>query len=342
MRILVTGGLGYIGSHTVLELIKEGHEPIVIDNLSNSLLQVKDKIEELSGRRLIFYKADACDSESVSDIFKKEKIQALIHFAGYKAVGESVEKPLKYYKNNLISSICLLEELMKIDGAICIFSSSATVYSEINKSPLTEEMPIAAGNPYGWTKIMVEQIIRDLAKARPDFTAINLRYFNPIGAHPSALLGERPLGKPNNLMPLICRVADGSMDELSVFGDDYDTPDGTCVRDYIHVMDLAKGHVRALDKMKGKKGIYDINLGTGRGTSVLELIHAFEKANNIKIPYRIGDRRPGDLATLYADTKKAESMLDWKAQLSIEEACRSAWEFQKMCRKEKSEVEETE
>lgn len=329
MKILVTGALGYIGSHTVLELIKAGHEPILLDNLSNSDLYVKDRLEEISGKKLTFYKRDVCKADGLKAIFAKEKIQAVIHFAGYKAVGESVDRPLEYYRNNLVGAINVLDGLKDTEKPCFIFSSSATVYAEENPSPLTEDMPLNASNPYGWTKIMTERILRDLAAARKDFTAINLRYFNPIGAHPSGLIGERPAGIPNNIMPYICGVAEGKLEMVNIFGDDYDTPDGTGIRDYIHVMDLARGHVMALDRMAGKRGIYDINLGTGKGTSVLELIRAFEKANNLKIPYKITGRRAGDLACVYADTSKAASLLGWKAELSIEDACRSAWKFQK-------------
>ncbi len=329
MKVLVTGGLGYIGSHTCVELLNRGHQPIVIDNLYNAEEGVKNRIEKLTGKKLTYYKADCCDKEVCREIFEKEKPECVIHFAGYKAVGESVLKPLKYYRNNLDSAITILECMREFGVKTFVFSSSATVYSKDNACPLLEGMPIGTTNPYGETKLMIERIVEDICKVEKDFCGILLRYFNPIGAHESGLLGEAPVGIPNNLMPYVCQVANGKLEKLHVFGDDYDTVDGTGVRDYIHVMDLAEGHVAAIEKTQGKTGALLYNLGTGKGTSVLELVRAFEKANDIKIPFVIEGRRPGDIDSTYADVKKAERELGWKAGRSLEEACRSSWEFQK-------------
>lgn len=328
MNVLVSGGLGYIGSHTVVELMKRKHNVIVVDNLYNADADVQLRIEKITGKKLTTYVADCTDAEAMEKIFSSHPVDCVIHFAGYKAVGESVAKPLMYYHNNLLSTIVLLEAMKKHHVRRMVFSSSATVYSSENHSPFREEMALAATNPYGWTKLMIERILMDVAKADPEFSAILLRYFNPIGAHDSGLLGERPVGIPNNLLPYICQVADGTREKLSVFGDDYDTPDGTGVRDYLHVVDLALGHVAALEKMADRPGAHAFNLGTGKGTSVLELVHAFEKANQLTIPYSIVGRRAGDIDTVVADPSKAERELDWKAMHSIEEACASAWYFQ--------------
>lgn len=328
MNVLVSGGLGYIGSHTVVELVKRHHDVVVVDNLYNADADVQLRIEKITGKKLTTYIADCADAEAMEKIFSSHKVDCVIHFAGYKAVGESVRKPLMYYHNNLLSTLVLLEAMKKHNVHQIVFSSSATVYSPENTSPFREEMRLAATNPYGWTKLMIERILTDYATADPSFSAILLRYFNPIGAHDSGLLGERPVGIPNNLLPYICQVADGTREKLSIFGDDYATPDGTGVRDYLHVVDLALGHVAALEKMANRPGAHAFNLGTGKGTSVLELVHAFEQANHLTIPYVVTDRRPGDIDTVVADPSKAEKELEWKATHSIEEACASAWHFQ--------------
>lgn len=327
MNILVTGGAGYIGSHTVMALLDAGHLVIVADNLSNSKAETLDRIKEISGHRVDFYKIDVTDKEAVHKIFDYHNLHAVIHFAGYKAVGESVEKPLEYYHNNLLSTMVLAEACLKYDVTKFVFSSSATVYGE-NKVPFMEAMSLLpASNPYGRTKAISEQILMDVAKANPDFAVSLLRYFNPVGAHESGLIGESPNGIPNNLMPYITLVAKGKLEKLRIFGNDYPTSDGTGVRDYIHVMDLAEGHVAALEKLT--PGIHIYNLGTGRGTSVLELLRAFEDANGILIPYEITARRPGDIAECYADAGKAQLELAWKAKRSIVEMCRDAWHFEK-------------
>lgn len=328
MNVLVSGGLGYIGSHTVVELIKRQHNVVVVDNLYNADADVQLRIEKITGKKLTTYVADCTDAEAMEKIFASHNVDCVIHFAGYKAVGESVAKPLMYYHNNLLSTMVILEAMKKHHVKQMVFSSSATVYAPENCSPLQEEMPLAATNPYGWTKMMIERILMDVATANPEFSAILLRYFNPIGAHDSGLLGERPVGIPNNLLPYICQVADGTREKLSIFGDDYDTPDGTGVRDYLHVVDLALGHVAALEKMADRPGAHAFNLGTGKGTSVLELVHAFEQANHLTIPYSIVGRRAGDIDTVVADPSKAEHELDWKATHSIKEACASSWYFQ--------------
>lgn len=329
-RILVTGGLGFIGSETTIELIANGYEPVVVDNLYNAKASVLDRIEELAGVRPPFYEVDACDEKAMEEVFSKEKIEAVIHFAGYKAVAESTRKPIEYYENNLGSALTVLK-LMKKHGVHCIvFSSSATVYGVPKRLPLVETDPVgSATNPYGETKIMIERILEDASKADPSLKVILLRYFNPIGAHPSGLLGEDPNGIPNNLMPYVTQVAIGKLDHLNVNGNDYPTPDGTGVRDYIHVVDLAKGHVAAIKRFDTLDGLDIYNLGTGKGTSVLEVVHAFEKATGVKIPYVIAPRRPGDVASNYADCSKAERELHWKASLTVEDACRDAYNFQR-------------
>lgn len=327
MKILVSGGLGYIGSHTVVELLEKGYEVIIIDNLYNTTKEVNDKIEEITGKKCDFYDIDATDYNSLDKLFKKYQFAGIIHFAGYKAVGESVEKPLFYYRNNLLSTITLAELAVKHKVKKFIFSSSATVYGE-GVSPFNEDMPLLERtNPYGETKAMNERILIDTAKAYNDFNVTLLRYFNPVGAHESGLIGEVPNGIPNNLMPYITQVAKGKREKLYIFGNDYDTVDGTGVRDYIHVVDLAKGHVAALEDEKDNINIY--NLGTGRGTSVLELVNTFMKVNKIEIPYEIVERRPGDIAVSFADVKKAKKELNWEAKLTIEDMVKDAWNFEK-------------
>ena len=328
MSILVTGGAGYIGSHTVVELIKLGKEVVIVDNLSNSSILVLDRIEEITGKRPTFYELDVADKAALRSVFEKESIEAAIHFAGYKAVGESVEKPVMYYDNNIMSTLALVEVMAEFGVKKIVFSSSATVYGLNNPSPLVENMPTSATNPYGYTKVMLEQILRDLEVSDKEWSVALLRYFNPIGAHESGLIGEDPAGIPNNLMPFIAQVAVGKRAELSVFGNDYDTVDGTGVRDYIHVVDLALGHIKALEKISDTTGVYTYNLGSGQGTSVLELVQAFEKVNGVKVPYKIVDRRPGDVATCYANADKALAELNWKTEKTIEDMCRDTWNWQ--------------
>ena len=329
MAILVTGGAGYIGSHTVIELIENGYEVVIVDNLCNSKIKVLDRIEMISGVRVKFYEIDCCDKEKMRVIFENEKIDGVIHFAGLKAVGESCQVPLKYYKNNIDSTIALLELMIEYKVNNFIFSSSATVYGTPSIVPITEDTPIGGTtNPYGTTKLIIEGILQDLHKVHKDFNICILRYFNPIGAHKSGLIGEDPNGIPNNLMPFITQVAIGKREYLGVFGDDYETSDGTGVRDYIHVVDLALGHVRALEKMNKDNGLFIYNLGTGKGTSVLEMVHAFEDANNLKINYKIMERRSGDIAECYANCDKANRELNWKAIYTVLDACRDSWNWQ--------------
>lgn len=324
MSILLTGGTGYIGSNTAVCLMQAGRDVVLVDNLYNSNLEVLSDIEHITGIKPKFYEIDVCSNE-LDKVFQENSIEAVIHFAGYKAVGESCSKPLEYYDNNLGATINLLKIMAKYGCKKIIFSSSATVYGEQCTAPYTEDQNVGnCSNPYGWTKYMNEQIIYDTAKVDPSMSAILLRYFNPIGAHESGLLGEKPNGIPNNLLPYIVQVAHGQRDHLNVFGNDYPTPDGTCIRDYIHVMDLATGHMAALDYMMEHNGVEFINLGTGRGTSVLEMVAAYERANDLKLPYVITDRRPGDLAVGYADVTKAKKLLSWEAVHTIEEACRDA------------------
>ena len=328
MNILVTGGAGYIGSHTVVELIQAGYNPVVVDDLSNAKYDVIERIQAITGKRPIFYKADCKDTDSLWRIFDAHKIEAVIHFAAFKAVGESVRKPLQYYRNNLDSTLSLLEVMEQFGCKKFVFSSSATVYGPNNPYPYKEEMPaIQSSSPYGWTKVMIERILTDYATAHPDFCAVLLRYFNPIGSHNSGLLGDDPNGIPNNLMPYIGRVAAGQLEKLTIFGGDYDTPDGTCQRDYLHVVDLAVGHLKALEFAKDKEGVEAVNLGTGNGISVLELVTAFNKANNMEIPYVIGPRRDGDLPAFWADAQKAKQLLGWEATHTVEDMCRSSWVF---------------
>lgn len=327
MNILVTGGAGYIGSHTVVELQKAGHEVIVVDNLSNSTEESLHRVAEITGKEVAFYKADVCDRAALTKLFDTHAIDAVIHFAGLKAVGESVAEPLAYYHNNLDSTLALLEVMDAHDVRKLVFSSSATVYGSA-AIPYTEDSPTGQGitNPYGQTKYMIEQILRDVAKANPANEFTILRYFNPVGAHESGRIGEHPQGVPNNLMPYITQVATGTRDKLMVFGDDYETPDGTGVRDYIHVVDLAHGHLAALEHSQPGVAVY--NLGTGQGVSVLQLIHAFEKASGQTIPYEVASRRPGDLPEYYANAEKAARELNWKAELDIDRACADSWRWQ--------------
>lgn len=327
MKILVTGGLGFIGSHTTVELIKNNHEVIIVDNLINSKIKVLDKLHQITGIKPSFYQIDVTDKAKLEDIFSSHKIDGVIHFAGLKAVGESVSMPLEYYYNNLVSTMTLSKLCLKYGVHRFVFSSSATVYGE-QPSPLKEDMELKkTTNPYGETKAMSERILTDTAEANPGFAVSLLRYFNPVGAHESGLIGEDTNGIPNNLMPVISKVAKGILPKLSVFGNDYDTIDGTGVRDYIHVVDLVKGHIKAIENLQ--QGVHIYNLGTGRGTSVLELVNAFIKVNNIDIPYEIVDRRPGDIATCFADISKAAQELSWVAELGIEDMVRDAWEFEK-------------
>jgi len=331
MNILVTGGAGYIGSHTCVELLNNGYQVIIADNFSNSKHDVINCIGEITDKKLKYYETDILDKDALEDIFIKNKIEAVIHFAGYKAVGESVEQPLEYYHNNLTSTIILCEIMKKYNVKKLVFSSSATVYGVDNLSPLTENMAIGgATNPYGHTKVMIEQILNDLYKSDNGWNICILRYFNPVGAHESGKIGEFPSGIPNNLMPYITQVASGKLERLNIFGDDYDTHDGTGVRDYIHVADLAKGHLKALDKInKFPSGIYTYNLGTGKGYSVLDIVKTFESVNNIEIPCEIVGRRPGDIAVCYADPTKAYEKLGWKAEKSLEDMCKDAWNWER-------------
>ena len=329
MKILVTGGAGYIGSHTCVELLQAGYEVAVVDNLYNASIRAVDRIREITGKELSFYEADICDKQALNEIFEKEKPEAVIHFAGYKAVGESVRKPMEYYRNNLGGTLSLTEVMRDHQVKKIIFSSSATVYGDPAFVPITEECPKGiCTNPYGWTKWMLEQILMDIQKADPEWRVILLRYFNPIGAHASGRIGEDPKGIPNNLLPFVSQVAIGKLKCLGVFGNDYDTPDGTGVRDYIHVVDLAIGHVKAVQKLDDCKetGIY--NLGTGKGYSVLQIVAAFEKACGHAIPYEIRPRREGDIAACYCDPSKAGRELGWQAQYGIEEMCADSWRWQ--------------
>lgn len=326
-RILVTGGTGYIGSHTCVELIQAGYEVVVMDNLYNSSEAVLDRIETITGTKPKFYKTDLLDREGLETIFRENEIDAVIHFAGYKAVGESVAKPLLYYENNIAGSINLYQVMAAHGVKRLVFSSSATVYGAPKSVPIREDFEVHTTNPYGSTKLMNEMILEDICHADEEWSVMLLRYFNPIGAHPSGLIGEVPNGIPNNLVPYIARVANGTLEFLRVWGNDYPTVDGTGVRDYIHVVDLAKGHICAVDYAMKHKGVEKVNLGTGNGYSVLQVLHAYEKACGRKLPYQIMDRRPGDIATCYADTEKAAELLGWKAQYNIDDMCRDSWNF---------------
>lgn len=330
MKILVTGGAGYIGSHTVLELQEHGHEVVVVDNLSNSKRDVLSRVEELSGKEVTFYQIDLRDESALELVLQQHQFDCCVHFAGLKAVGESVQLPWEYYENNITGTLNLLKLLRKYHCKNLIFSSSASVYGNVKKVPIAEDMPMGEStNPYGRTKAMIEQMLQDIYHADPEWNIVILRYFNPIGAHKSGLIGENPNGIPNNLMPYITQVATGRLKELHIYGDDYDTPDGTGVRDYIHVMDLASGHVCVLKAIEQHCGIEIFNLGTGKGYSVLEIVHAFEKVNDIKIPYVIDERRPGDVAQSYSDSSKIKKILGWQAENGIEKMCQDSWKWQK-------------
>ena len=329
MKVLVTGGAGYIGSHTCVELVEAGYTPIVVDNLCNSSAKSLERVKEITGQDITFYQGDVCDEALLDSILNEHEVICAIHFAGLKAVGESVAMPLEYYRNNLLSTLTLCKVLGKHGVKKIIFSSSATVYSGDNEMPLRETSKTGnCTNPYGWTKYMGEQILRDIAKADEEWSVVNLRYFNPVGAHKSGLIGEHPNGIPNNLMPFISQTAIGKRHHLSVFGNDYPTPDGTGVRDYIHVVDLAKGHVAAIKYLLSHTGEGVFNLGTGHGYSVLDMVKAFETANGVSVPYEIAPRRPGDLATCYADPAKSREVLDWEAQFDQNDMCRDSWNWQ--------------
>ena len=328
MKILLTGGAGFIGSHTCVEIVEAGHDVVIADDLSNSKPAVLDRLKELTGKEIPFYHIDVADRQKVDEMFAKENFDAVIHFAGFKAVGESVAKPVMYYRNNIDTTLTLLETMAKYNVNNFVFSSSATVYGVPERVPLVEGMKTGCTNPYGWTKLMIEQILTDAAFANKELSVMLLRYFNPIGAHESGRIGEDPTGIPNNLLPYITQVAIGKLPQLGVFGDDYPTHDGTGVRDYIHVVDLAKGHVKAIEYAAEHKGTEIFNLGTGTGYSVLDIVKAFEKANNIEIPYVIKPRRDGDIAECYADPVKAKEKLGWQAEKSLEEMCRDSWRWQ--------------
>jgi UDP-glucose 4-epimerase len=329
MNVLLAGGAGYIGTHTCVELLEAGHSVVIADNYSNSCPEAVKRVEEITGKEIPLYEADVCDSKAVEKIFAENKIDAVIHFAGLKAVGESCEKPVAYYRNNIDSTLTLLETMKKFGVNKFIFSSSATVYGTPKTVPLVETMPTGSPtNPYGWTKLMMEQILTDTANANPEMSIVILRYFNPIGAHASGRIGEDPNGIPNNLMPYITQVAVGRLKCLGVFGDDYKTHDGTGVRDYIHVVDLAKGHVKAIEYSADHKGTEIFNLGTGTGYSVLDIVKAFEKVNNLEISYEIKPRRAGDIAECYADAAKAKEKLGWVAEKNLEDMCKDSWNWQ--------------
>lgn len=330
MKVLLSGGAGYIGSHTAIELRSAGHDVVIVDNFSNSKPEVLRRLEKITGAPFAFHCADVCDKAVMDKIFAGEKPEAIIHFAGYKAVGESVEKPLEYYRNNLDSTLTLLELMRKYGVHNIVFSSSATVYGAPDSVPINESAAVGrCTNPYGWTKYMIEIILKDACKADPQLSAVLLRYFNPIGAHESGLIGEDPQGIPNNLMPYITQVASGRLEKLHIFGNDYDTPDGTGVRDYIHVVDLARGHVCAIKYAAENKGADVINLGTGKGYSVLEMVKTFSEVSGVNIPYEINARRPGDIAECYADPTKAKEKLGWVAEKNLRDMCRDSWRWQK-------------
>ena len=328
MRILVTGGAGYIASHTNLELLNAGYEVIALDNFSNSSMEAIKRVEALTGKKISFYETDILDLESLRNIFRNEKIDAVIHFAGLKAVGESCQVPLKYFKNNLSGTINLLEVMNEFEVKDLVFSSSATVYGDPERVPVTEDFPLSATNPYGRTKLMIEEMLGDLYSSDPSWNIAILRYFNPIGAHESGEIGEDPNGIPNNLVPYVAKVAAGVLEKIRVFGNDYDTPDGTGIRDYIHVVDLALGHLKAIEKLQEKPGKVIYNLGTGVGSSVMDVIHNYEKACGKKLPYEVIDRRPGDIAITYADPSKAWKELGWKASRGIEKMCEDSYRWQ--------------
>lgn len=327
--ILVTGGAGFIGSHTSVELLNAGYEIVIVDNFSNSKPEALNRIKKITGKDFMFYKADLLDLDAMNKIFSENNIDAVIHFAGLKAVGESVQKPVEYYHNNITGTLMLIKAMKTANVKKIVFSSSATVYGMYNKAPYVEDMPTSATNPYGYSKVMIEQILKDVFISDNDWSVSLLRYFNPIGAHKSGLIGEDPNGIPNNLLPYIAQVAVGKLERLGVFGDDYDTPDGTGVRDYIHVVDLATGHLAAVKYVLEHKGVEAVNLGTGKGSSVMEVLHSFEKACGKKLPYAIMPRRAGDIATCYADTKKAKELFGWEAKYTLDEMTRDGWNFTK-------------
>ena len=329
MAILVTGGAGFIGSHTCVELLENGYEVVIVDNFINSKPEALNRIKQITGKDFKFYEADLLDKAAVETIFKENKIDAVIHFAGLKAVGESVAQPIRYYHNNITGTLILCQVMQEAGVKKIVFSSSATVYGSPKTVPIREDFPLHTTNPYGSTKLMIENILQDIFVADNEWSIALLRYFNPIGAHKSGLIGEDPNGIPNNLMPYIAQVAAGKLEVLSVFGDDYDTKDGTGVRDYIHVVDLAQVHIKAVEKVLGGSGVDAYNLGTGIGYSVLDMVHAFETANNVKVNYKIAPRRPGDIAVCFADPKKAKELLGWQAQFGIEDMCRDSWNFVK-------------
>lgn len=328
MKVLVTGGAGYIGSHTCVQLLDAGYEVVVADNLSNSKEEALKRVEKITGKKVDFYPVDVCDEEKVRQIFSDHTIGAVIHFAAYKAVGESVQYPLSYYHNNLLSAINIIKVMQEFNVKDFVFSSSATVYGQPESVPIKEDFPLSATNPYGYTKLMIEQMLQDVYKANPSMNIAILRYFNPVGAHESGMIGEDPNDIPNNLMPYISQVAIGKLEKLQVFGDDYDTKDGTGVRDFIHVMDLADGHLAALKKLEQKCGLVIYNLGTGNGYSVLDMVKAFEKASNRQIAYEITNRRPGDIAICYADPTKAKNELKWEAKFGLDKMCEDTWRWQ--------------
>ncbi|WP_027701419.1 UDP-glucose 4-epimerase GalE [Metaclostridioides mangenotii] len=330
MTVLVTGGAGYIGSHTCIELLEAGHNVVIVDNLCNSNKIVVDRIEELSGKKPVFYEFDVTNVEKMETVFREQKIDSIIHFAALKAVGESVKKPIEYYSNNLISTLVLFDLMKAFNVKNFVFSSSATVYGEPETCPILEDFPLSVTNPYGRTKLIIEEMLTDIYKSDHSFNIALLRYFNPVGAHKSGRIGEEPNGIPNNLMPYITKVAIGTLQELSVFGRDYPTHDGTGVRDYIHVLDLASGHVKALEKLRENPGLVIYNLGTGKGYSVIDLVKAFSEASGKDIPYKITDRRDGDVAICYADSSKAYKELGWKAKYELDEMCQDSWRWQKM------------
>ena len=328
MTILLTGGAGFIGSHTYVELVNAGYDAVIADNFYNSCPEVIDRLERITGKPVRYYNLDVCDAEALNRVFDSHPIDAVIHFAGYKAVGESVSKPLEYYRNNLDSTLTLCETMRSHQVKRIVFSSSATVYGSATVMPITEDQPTGCTSPYGWTKYMIEQILRDVANAYPDWAVALLRYFNPIGAHESGLIGEDPVGIPNNLMPFVAQVASGKLKKLRVFGGDYPTRDGTGVRDYIHVVDLARGHAAACAYLENHTGCEVFNLGTGSGFSVLEVVKTFERVNGIAIPYEMTERRPGDVAECYADVSKARDVLGWKAEKTLTDMCRDSWRWQ--------------
>ena len=327
MSILVTGGAGFIGSHTVVELLNNGENIVIVDNFCNSSPDVLEKIKKITGKDFKFYEVDLLDEAKLENVFKENNIESVIHFAGLKAVGESVAKPVEYYHNNITGTLVLLKLMQKYNCKKIVFSSSATVYGSPKSLPIKEDFPLSTTNPYGSTKLMIEQILEDVNNSDNEFSVAILRYFNPIGAHESGLIGEVPNGIPNNIMPYILKVATGEYEVLTVFGSDYNTKDGTGVRDYIHVVDLAKGHLKALDKIRKENGVKIYNLGTGNGYSVLDLVTNFEKVNNVKVNYKLGERRPGDIAACFADATKAKEELGWVAEKGIEEMCKDAWNF---------------